>query len=94
MTSCLLCSLAAIFEGLEGCLFTDCKIYIISHSGLWKIIINWTKVVYSLTSPERVQEKVQDKVQQRVQEKVQERVQDKVQESIQERVQEKVQDKV
>ena len=40
MTSCLLHSLAAIFEGLEGCLFTDCKIYIISHSGLWKIIIN------------------------------------------------------
>ena len=40
VTSCLLHSLAAIFEGLEGCLFTDCKIYIISHSGLWKIIIN------------------------------------------------------
>ena len=40
MMSCLLHSLAAIFERLEGCLFTDCKIYIISHSGLWKIIIN------------------------------------------------------
>ena len=44
MTSCLLCSLAAIFEGLEGCLFTNCKFnYIISHSGLWKIIINLDK---------------------------------------------------
>ena len=43
MTLCLLHSLAAIFEGLEGCLFTNCKIYIISHSGLWKIIIDLDK---------------------------------------------------
>ena len=28
---------------LEGCLFTDCNIYIISHSGLCKIIINLDK---------------------------------------------------
>ena len=38
--SCFLHSLASIFGGLEGCLFTDCKIYIISHSGLRTIIIN------------------------------------------------------
>ena len=40
MMSCLLHSIATILEGLKGCLFTNCKIYIISHSGLRKIIIN------------------------------------------------------
>ena len=43
MTSCLLHSLASIFDRLEGCLFEfKCLFehyFIISHSGLWTIII-------------------------------------------------------